>query len=66
MTQPEFRSTLKALGMSQRELARRLGVAVSTVSAWATGKTPVPTYVPVYFALLSDYLTLLNVHMSGV
>ena len=54
MTKSELRSTLTALGMPQRELARRLGVMVSTVNAWATGKAPVPQYATAYLVLLGD------------
>lgn len=35
-----LKSIREALGMSQQEMAQRLGVAVSTVSRWETGKTP--------------------------
>lgn len=53
MTTNEFRAAMKALGLSQRDLAFRLGVALSTVSAWATGKVPVPKYASAYLELLA-------------
>lgn len=36
------------LNWSQADLARRLGVHVNTVSAWATGKGDVPGYASEY------------------
>lgn len=53
MSRDEFRAAMKALGLSQRDLASRLGVALSTVSAWATGKAPVPKYASAYLELLA-------------
>jgi DNA-binding transcriptional regulator YiaG len=44
MTAQEFRTTIRALGISQRALAKRLGLAVSTVNRWAVGEAPVPEY----------------------
>ena len=65
MTKTELRSTLKALDMSQSELSDRLGVALSTVSAWATGKAPVPQYATAYLVLLSDYRNAMAEHPIG-
>ena len=44
MTAQEFRATIRALGISQRALAKRLGLAVSTVNRWAVGEATVPEY----------------------
>lgn len=54
MTAEEFRGALKMLGIRQRWLAERLGVAVSTVNRWATGDLPVATYVPFVVELLRE------------
>jgi len=50
MQAPQFRRVLRALGLSQAALARRLEVDVRTVNRWARGKSPVPTSI----ALLLD------------
>lgn len=43
-TEQEYESPLKKLreaaGLSQQELASRIGVAVSTLSRWERGKSP--------------------------
>lgn len=54
MTAPEFRATLKALGLSQRSFALRIGVEISTVNRWATGKATVPRYAEYVLELLRD------------
>jgi len=54
MTNTEFRAILKYLDLSQRSLAERLGVAVSTVNRWALGRIPVPQYAAAYLVLLGD------------
>jgi transcriptional regulator with XRE-family HTH domain len=54
MTQAEFRSALKSLGLSQRSLAERLGVEASTVNRWALGKAPVPKYAVYVLSLLAE------------
>jgi transcriptional regulator with XRE-family HTH domain len=54
MTNDEFRSALKSLGLRQRWLAQRLGLAVSTVNRWATGEAPVAPYVPFVLDLLRE------------
>jgi transcriptional regulator with XRE-family HTH domain len=50
MTHAEFRAELKSLGLSQRDLAGALGVATTTVNAWAVGKTTVPQYAVAWLA----------------
>ena len=42
MTRAELRARRAALGMSQRDLAARLGVRQVSVSRWERGYTPVP------------------------
>jgi len=49
MTSDEFRAELKALGLSRRALALRLGLAVTTVNRWALALAPVPQYRKVRF-----------------
>ena len=49
MTSDEFRAELKALELSQRALALRLGLAVTTVNRWALALAPVPQYRKVRF-----------------
>jgi transcriptional regulator with XRE-family HTH domain len=48
MTHTEFRAALRAIGMTQRALAERLGLAISTVNRWALGQAPVPQYAVAY------------------
>jgi DNA-binding transcriptional regulator YiaG len=52
MTAPELRAELQALGLSQRWLAGRLGVAANTVNRWASGELAVPQYAVAYLELL--------------
>lgn len=52
MNADEFRVALKVLGIRQRWLAERLGVAVSTVNRWAKGTLPVPQYAVFALSLL--------------
>lgn len=54
MTPETFRSTLKALGLSQRSFASRLGVNVHTVNRWALGQLPVPRYAEYVLELLAE------------
>ena len=54
MTAPELRAILKSLGLSQRSLAERLGVQISTVNRWALGKAPVPKYAVYVLSLLAE------------
>ena len=54
VTSPEFRATLKSLGLSQRSLAERCGLDVTTVNRWATGRAPVPKYAAYILSLLAE------------
>lgn len=58
MTPDQFRVALKAAGMSQREFARRSGVAVSTVHRWVMGRQPIPGWVPWTLSLLPSSATV--------
>jgi len=51
MTSEEFRAELRELGLSQRALAMRLGLAVTTVNRWALALAPVPQYAVAYLEL---------------
>jgi DNA-binding transcriptional regulator YiaG len=54
LTAEEFSATLKELGIRQKWLAERLGVAISTVNRWATGALPVAPYVRFVLELLRE------------
>lgn len=54
MTPAEFRAALDRLDLGQRGLALRLGLDVTTVNRWATGKASVPQYAVAYLNLLDD------------
>jgi transcriptional regulator with XRE-family HTH domain len=52
MTREEFRDALVELGWTQKFLAERLGVDLSTVNRWATHDHPgVSTYASAYLEL---------------
>lgn len=53
MTADELRATLKAVGLRQKALADRLGVATTTVNRWAKGDLAVPRYASAYLELLT-------------
>ena len=46
-----FRATVEMLGLSQRDVARLLGVADRTVRSWVSGQEPVPYRVGEQVAL---------------
>jgi len=50
----ELRVTLKLAGIGQRQLARILGVEVSTVQRWVTGTRPIPQYLVAYLELYRE------------
>lgn len=45
MIATELKSRRRQLTLTQAALAARLGVAVTTVSRWETGETPIPPYL---------------------
>jgi predicted transcriptional regulator len=60
MTNLELRASLKALGISQKWLAERLGVSTATVFRWVRGDLsrgdfPVPQYVVAYLELMREF-----------
>lgn len=54
MKEQEFRAILKELGLSQPKLARTIGVDVTTVNRWATGKTRIQEGAAAYLRLLKE------------
>ena len=50
MTAKQFRATLRRLALSQRQLALRLRVDVTTVNRWARGRGPIPETVSLLLA----------------
>jgi transcriptional regulator with XRE-family HTH domain len=54
MTANEFRDALKALGMTQRSFAERLGLAATTVNRWALGTLPVPQYAVAFLQVAAE------------
>lgn len=54
MQEKEFRAILKELGISQPKLAKMIGVDVTTVNRWATGKTRIQEGAAAYLRLLRD------------
>lgn len=47
-------ASMHVLGLSQADLARRLGRTPKAVSDWVTGKKPVPKYVAEYLLLACE------------
>lgn len=54
MTPADFRAALKALGITQRWFAERLGVGHVTVCRWASGNLAVPKYAEYVVELLRE------------
>lgn len=48
----DLKAELRAIGWSQKDLAKRLEVNEDTVGRWVTGKTVVPGYVVEYLRVL--------------
>ncbi len=58
MTPEEFTAALGALNWSQADFNRKVGTDKSTASSWATGKTPIPRWVPAYLESVLDLAAL--------
>ena len=61
-TEPEInlvKKTCKELGITQKELAERIGVSRQTIYDWSSGKTPVPNWGYNFMSLLIDIPALL-------
>lgn len=54
MTAPDLRAALRALGLTQREFAARIGVASNTVNRWVMGTIEVPPYAAYVVELLRE------------
>lgn len=60
---PALKAIREALGLNQAEFAVKLGVAVSTVSRWENGHSPVTLTIPqiiVFVGMLRDVGIELN------
>jgi Helix-turn-helix len=58
--QPDVFTVLKALGISQRQLAHKLDLRQGLISAWANGKRPIPPF------RLHDLWALASVARQGL
>lgn len=47
-----IKATAKELGLTQKELAEKMGVSETTVTNWARGATPIPDWANVMLRLL--------------
>ena len=54
MTALEFRAALKALGLTQRGFAERLGVTTTATNNWAMGRQRVPRFAAYALELLAQ------------
>ena len=52
MDDSDFQEVMRRLGLSQRQMAERLGLARNTANAYATGKAPIPHYIALACAAL--------------
>jgi len=55
------KKTCRELGITQKELAERIGVSKQTIYDWSSGKTPIPNWGNNFMSLLSDIPTLLTI-----
>ena len=63
------KKTCKELGMTQKELAEKIGVSRQTVSDWANNKTPIPKWGFTIFELLEmkqNYINLSNAIKNNI
>ena len=58
MTPEQFTTALESLHWTQADLNRKVGTDKSTASSWATGKTPIPKWVPAYLESVQDLAAL--------
>ena len=63
------KKTCKELGVTQKELAEKIGVSRQTVSDWANQKTPIPKWGFTIFELLETkqkYINLSNAIKNNI
>jgi DNA-binding XRE family transcriptional regulator len=48
------KKTCRELGITQKELAEKIGVSRQTIYDWSSGKTPIPNWGFKIFQLLSE------------
>jgi DNA-binding XRE family transcriptional regulator len=53
------KKTCRELGITQKELAEKIGVSRQTIYDWSSGKTPVPNWGFNFMVLLSEIPNLL-------
>jgi transcriptional regulator with XRE-family HTH domain len=64
MTKEELKEHLKSLGWSQGQLAKTLGVDISTVNRWVNSDAEIPGPVVAYVELAIDVLGLYKRHIG--
>ena len=57
MTGDEMAATLKAIGWTSGELARRLDIRADTVQSWLIGRRPIPPNVERWLYQVRDSLS---------
>ena len=58
MTGDELRIALRGIGISQKHLAKTLGVSPTTVWRWVTGHLETPLYAVAYIEAMREISTL--------
>lgn len=64
MTPEQFTAALGSLHWNQADFNRKVGVDKSTASSWATGKTPIPKWVPAYLESVQDLAMLYSKYVN--
>jgi hypothetical protein len=65
MTPEQFTAALESLQWNQAEFNRKVGTDKSTASSWATGKTPIPKWVPAYLEAMQDLAALYGKYVKA-
>ncbi len=66
MTNTQFTEALSGLGIKQSDYARLIEVTGKSVSAWATGRVPVPGVVARHLEVLAALNALHAAHVLGL
>lgn len=66
MTNTQFTAALSGLGIKQSDYARLIEVTGKSVSAWATGRVPVPGVVARHLEVLAALNALHAAHVLGL